>query len=146
MKKIYDILSRACVYTVLMTILICTVGLLSNGSPYLPVGQFLILTLIGIVLSLAQLIFRVQAISMPLRILIHYFTLLSSLLFLFSLTGKTTGTPAGYFVSGVLISIVYGLILLAVVAIKKVGSYSDKSSPSQIRENREKSTYTPRFK
>ena len=149
MKRLSEILSRGCVYTVVLTFLICLFGLGIEGTPSLPVGQFLVLTAIGMILSLAQNIFLLQTIRLIYRFLIHYGVLLVLFEVLFVFTGKiTTGGPTGIFVSATVLTILYVLVATAVYFIlKAIAKRSQSSAPKKAEPQKaQKDVYVPRYK
>ena len=148
MNRLYSLFARGCVYTVAMTFLICLFGLGMEGTPSLPVGQFLVLTVIGMVLSLTQNIFLLQNMRLIYKILIHYGVILVLFELLFVLTGKiTTGGPTGIFVSATVLTILYGLVFVAVFFLRKAilkNRPLEKKAP--LPQTKQKEVYTPRYK
>ena len=148
MKRMLQILTRGCVYTVVITFLICLFGLGIEGTPSIPVGQFLLLTILGMILSFAQDVFLLQNIKLIYRFFIHYGIILVLFELLFVLTGKiTTGGPVGIFVSATVLTILYAIVSVSAYFLYQAIRKKVDNPPRQNGQNKakEKAPYTPRY-
>ncbi len=148
MKRLKEIFTRGCVYTVAITFLICLFSLGMEGTPSVPVGQFLLLTVIGMLLSLTQNVFLLKNIRLIYRILIHYSVILVLFELLFFITGKvTTGGPGGIFVSATVLTILYAIAFVSIYFLQKAMRKDAPDSPSKKNiEDKPKEVYVPRYK
>lgn len=148
MKYFKELFTRGCVYTVAITFMICLFGLGVEGTPSVPIGQFLLLTVIGMLLSLTQNVFLLKNIRLIYRILIHYFVILVLFELLFVFTGKvTTGGPTGIFVSATVLTLLYAVVFVCVYFIKKAFHKNvPTAAPERSRADAKKEVYVPRYK
>ena len=64
MKQAKEILKDACVYTVIITFLFSVIGLFAvDKNASIPLGQFLIIALFGLFISLAGLVLKFEEIK-----------------------------------------------------------------------------------
>lgn len=147
MKAIFKIFSRGCVFAVLLALIVCLFGLGAAVEPSIRITQFLLIVLIGEVISLAQEIFRIRALRPIWRLLIHFGALLVSFYLLFSATDKiTTGTNGAVFIFITLFTLIYSIIF-AVVALIKTRLHLPVFSPKiTTKGQKEKTPYVPRYK
>ncbi len=113
MKHIKSILKEACVYTVIITFLFAFVGLFTlEKNASIPLGQFLIIMLFGLLISLAQCILKLDKLKLTYRYLIHFLVLYTSFMCTFYLTGKVTAKGAsGFLICTVIFILCYFFIL-----------------------------------
>ena len=112
-KQIKDILTNACIYTVIITFIFAFVGLFAlDKNASIPIGQFMIIMLFGFFISLAQCILKITRIKPFARQLIHFVVLYIAFICTFYLTGKiTTKGASGFLVSTILYIFAYLLIV-----------------------------------
>ena len=114
MKPLKNILKNACVYTVIISFLFAFVGLFAlDKNASIPIGQFFIIMLFGLFISLGQCVLNFNKVKPFIRYLIHFSILYISFICTFYLTGKiTTKGASGFLVSTILFVFAYLFVIL----------------------------------
>ena len=149
MKTAKKLFSRACVYTVLLSIAVAVSALFGEfEKAIIPLSQYLIILLIGALLSVSQEIFSVKRLRFSLRLLIHYLAVTASLTAIFAFTGKiTTSGAADVFVWATIFSLLYGVGFLCYLLLCRLRGVSYAwAIESDAERAKRNATYTPRYK
>ena len=122
MKNLKETIKNACVYTVIITFLFAFIGLFTfDSNASIPLSQFFILMLFGLIIAFAQNIMKVTKLKSSTRYSIHFLTLYVSFMVVFYFTGKiTTKGPSGFFVVTVLFALAYFTVILIRYIFQKI--------------------------
>ena len=150
MKKIENLLLKACGYTILILILFYAVAFTGFTTPAIQLPTFLLILVFGIVISAAGMILYVNSLKPILRVLIHYAVMLVSFFIVFILGGKLhTGGSSTIFAAIILFTFLYALIFAIVYFIRRAVISADKAidkkSAAQSKRKKKK-PYTPLYK
>ena len=121
MKKIKSLLLNACAYTVLLLtafFVFATVGIGEGALMSFP--SFFVLFIIGCIISASGLIFMIEKIGYPVRVIIHFFILLGAFFWILSTMGHLADkAPSAYIVIVFAFAFIYAAVSLAAYFIKK---------------------------
>lgn len=149
MKKIENLLLKACGYTLLTTLLFYIAALLGEFTkPAIDFPTFALIFVFGIIISAASMILYVKTMHTALKILIHYVILFIAFFVIFLLAGKLTlGGPSVVFAAIVIFTFLYALIFAAVYFIRRAVIGADKALDARVsKKNSAKKPYTPLYK
>ena len=149
MEKIKSIILNSTAYTVVILLLFYIYALIGNLThPAITFGTFLIILLFGFVISLANMIFKIEKLHYALRLLIHYTALLITFIVVFIIAGKLSLSGlASVFSAIVIFTFLYAVIYAISYGVKSAMSSVDKSKKSSKRapEVNKKSVYKPLY-
>ena len=152
MKKLKNILLLACTYTViLITVFFLFIAVDSGIKSAITFGSFLAIFLIGCLISLSNLILGINGLSYPIKIILHFSSLLASLFTLLFTTGFLTGkTPSSYIVLIFAYALIYAVVWIICYFIRKgKTSFSKRTKKVDAKSKEkkaEKSEYKPLYK
>ena len=114
MKKILNLFKNACAITVFVQLLFFTfVSIDPIVAQTMTYPAFLIILMMGCIISLSHLILEIKPLSVFVRRAIHFFTLLAAIFLLLGLTGFLVGRNTGfYFIVTFVYSLIYAASLL----------------------------------
>lgn len=148
MKRLENILLKACFYAVLIVTLFFLFTLMTSFTEAaIKIDTFMLILLFGLIIALADLVFKIEKINFALRLLIHYASLLITFVVIFVVSGKITGAGGGAVISAVFIfTVLYAVIFLLVYfgkkSLRKAERGLDKKMPQKTREKKQyKSLY-----
>ena len=149
MKKIEKLLLDACAYTVLISLLFLLFAQISGfTTATLSFWRFLLLTLFGAIIALANNIWSLKDWHYMLRLFIHYIALLAAFIAVFVISGNIKADGgAAIFVAIVIYTFLYALFFTIVYFGKKSVNAVDKKlvSKKKVTDKKEEK-YSPRFK
>lgn len=151
MKKIENLLLKACGYSLIILTLFFAVAALGNfTSAAIDFPTFLLIFVFGIIISTASMILYVQALKPIFRVMIHYAILLISFSVIFILAGKLGNGGASVIFSAIVIftflyAVIFAVTYLIRRAIKSADKALDKKNSSSSKGNKNK-PYTPLYK
>ena len=150
MKRLEKLLLSGCGYTVLILSLFYLFALFdSYTQAYINFPTFLLIFLFGILVSLAGMILKIDRIKMPLRLLIHYATLLITFCVVFIFTGNlSAGGGSIVFSAIVIFTFLYVILALIVYLVLKFIRKADLKMDSLVGSKKEskKNAYSPLYK
>ena len=152
MKIVEKTLLKACAYTVMLLSVLYIFGSLGNYEMgYINFSTFSVIAVFGFIISMCDLIFKIEKFHTALRILIHYFVLLFSFIILFSITGNFFANSQNKFLSGALIfTAFYAVLFIVVYILRKITTKIDLLTEKElIKKNSKKSAvkeYKPLYK
>ncbi len=150
MKKLENLLLKACGYTIITMTLFYIVALIGKlTAAALDFPTFALIFLFGTVISLSGLILEIQTMRAVFRILIHYFVLLTAFFFVFLFTGKLGNTSMPLIFSALIIfTFLYALIFTITYFIKRAVNSADSFLSKKITDGKKgkKKPYTPLYK
>lgn len=149
MKKLENLLLKACGYTIITMALFYLVALIGEFTKAaIDFQTFALIFLFGIVIATAGLILEIRSMRLVFRIILHYFVLLIAFFFVFLFAGKlgTAGTSV-IFSAIVVFTFLYALIFTITYLIKRAVNGADSliSAKTGNKKN-EKKPYTPLYK
>ncbi len=151
MKKLESVLLKACGYTVLiMAVFYAFMSLNDESSLSLP--TFVLISVFGILVSVTTMILGLKKPALPIRILLHYASLLLVFYVVFIAIGKrAASTPAQIFSAVIIFTVVYIFMFIAVYFIRlligKIDKRLDKKSARKHSSKQDtKSEYKPIYK
>lgn len=150
MKKIENLLLKACGYTLLILVLfyvVAMIGKLSAAAIDFP--TFALIFVFGVIISAANLVLYTK-LKTVFKVLIHYAVLLISFSIIFILAGKlNTGGSSVIFTAIVVFTFLYGVIFAIAYFVRRAVISADKSL-NKLNEKKggknSKKPYTPRYK
>ncbi len=154
MKRIEKIILTGCTFTVLISLLFFIFAQISSNESALSISfpRYLIITLFGFIIALANTVFEFERLHKAVKIIIHYAILLTAFLVIFAGGALSLDTAAGFFVAIIIFTILYALFTVLTLVIKKSISKIDSKIDSQNATQKPKedkksgSNYEPRFK
>ena len=153
MNRIKALLLSACAYTVLiLTVFFMFASVGSGELALLSFRSFLILFLIGCIISLSKLIFLIEKPAYYFKVIIHFTVLLGSFMWLLHTIGYLASkAPSTYFVLIFAFAIIYAAVSVASHFVKKfskrVGAKIDKKlGERRASKDKKKSEYKPLYK
>ena len=152
MKTIENILLKACGYTVFILTLFYLFGLLSEiGAAFINFSTFLTIALFGLLISLAELVFKIEKIHTALRVLIHYIVLLIAFNVIFIASGNLSANTTGQIFSAIIIFTVFYVIMFGLVYIfrrfiQKTDKCIDTKRAKNNIDNRKENEYKPLYR
>jgi len=137
MKRIENILLKACGYTVFFLLLFYVFGAVSKYTDqYIDIKTFLIILLFGFIISVAGFILTIEKIKIPLRILIHYVALFIAFYAVFIISGNLkTGGASVVFSAIVIFTFLYAIVFAAVFFVRKAVKKADAAINKKIAKN-----------
>lgn len=149
MEKIKSIILSSTAYTVVIILLFYIYALIGNLThPAITFGTFLIILLFGFVISLANMIFKIDKLHYAIKLLIHYAALLISFIFVFIIAGKLSISGiASVFSAIVIFTFLYAVIYAISYGVKSALNSVDKSkkSANNKQQTNKKSVYKPLY-
>ena len=152
MKRIEKTLLRGSGYTILiLTLFYAFAHIAEFEKTSIGIGRFFIILGFGMLISGAELMYELLTMQRWIKNSIHYFILLISfsIIFIFGDFYASKGLTA-VFVSIIIFSVLYFLILGIVIGVKRTVSGVDKRLDKKIRSKStardSKEVYTPKFK
>ena len=150
MEKIKSIILSSTAYTVVIILLFYIYALIGNLThPAITFGTFLIILLFGFVISLANMIFKIEKLHYAIKLLIHYAALLISFIFVFIIAGKLSISGiASVFSAIVIFTFLYAVIYAISYGVKSALNSVDKSknSANSKQQTNKKSVYKPLYR
>ena len=154
MKKLEGLIKSASCLTVLVLSLFYIFAVITGfAAPYIDFGMFALIFLFSLVIAVANLILGIKKYKLPLRIFIHYITLLIAFIFVFIFAGKlSAGGPEAILISVIIFTLLYAVIFtISYFTIKAVRAADERIDKSRVRSNAEQakkknSNYKPRYK
>lgn len=121
MKTLENLLLKACGYTVTILFLFYLSGALSTlTDPYIDFKTFSVILLFGALISLSELIFRIEKISAILKVLIHYSVLFCAFTVIFISSGNIAKRgPAAIFSALIIFTFFYAIIFTSGYFLRK---------------------------
>lgn len=146
MKKIEGFILKSCGYTVLLLIILyiflTAMSLTDSG---VPVGRFLLMLGYGCLISAAELVYKALEIRKALKVLIHYSMLLAGFMVVYlTIRGVTGNIAASILVAIAIFTLLYALILGAVIGIKRLVGKADSElerRPDRPKKKKETPEY-----
>lgn len=128
MKRIENILLRACGFTILITLLFYVIAFVGQlTEPRIKFGTFALIFAFSVVISLANTVLKMNKPSFLWRILIHYSALLVSFSVIFIISGNIKSEGPGGILSAVIIfTFLYAIVFTLSYLIIKAVRASDK--------------------
>ena len=123
MKKIESLVMSACALTVLiLTIFYLFAMATGYSTPLIDFGTFALILTFGIIISVANLILRIESLKLAARILIHYLSLLVAFTVIFAVNGNLGGGNVGAITAAIIVfTFLYAVIfLICYFAIKPI--------------------------
>ncbi len=145
MKKLENLLLKACGYTVLILTLLYSFASAENfNESKVGFSTFALILLFGILISLATLVLGMKKPKLPLRILIHYGTLLLAFFVIFMTNGRiSVDSPAKTFSTIIIFTLLYALLFGTVYLIRRLVKSADrKLDKKQSKKSEYKSIYS----
>ncbi len=145
MKKLENILLKACGYTILILVLFYLFAAFNNfGESEIGFSTFALIFAFGILISLTTLILGFKKPSLPFRILIHYGSLLLAFFAVFVAGGKISAdSPSKIFSAVIIFTVLYALIFGIVYLVRRlVKSADNKIDKKQKPKSEYKSIYS----
>ena len=150
MKKIENLLLRACGYTIIIMAIFYAVAMIGKfTSASLTFGRFALLFTFGLIISAAGLLLTVNRIKLPLRILIHYAILLAAFCFVFILSGNLGTSSSVAFTAVVVFTFLYATVFAIAYSVKRAVSALDKAVDKNVKitaKTAKTKEYTPLYK
>ncbi len=146
MKKIESFILKSCGYTVLLLlvlyIFLAAMGVTEQG---VPIGRFLLMLGYGCLISGAELVYKALEVRKALKILIHYSMLLAGFMVVYlTIRGITGNIAASILIAVTIFTLLYALILGAVIGLKHLVSKADtelESRPDSPKKKKEAPEY-----
>ena len=128
MKKLENILLKASGFTILILMLFYMFALSGNLTPAtIAFPTFLLIFFFGVIISVATMILGLKQLKLPIRLLIHYTTLLVAFCSIFIASGNIQADSAAKIFSAVVIfTVLYALFFATVYLIKRTVNLIDK--------------------
>ena len=152
MKRIEKTLLHGSGYTVLiLTLFYAFAHIAEFDKTSIGIGRFFIVLGFSMLIACAELLYELLSVKRWLKNLIHYFILLSafSIIFIFGDFYTAKGITA-VFISIILFTILYLLILGIVLGVRRTVNVADRKIDKRINSQSCKSgakdVYTPKFK
>ena len=148
MKYIEKFLYHSAAYTVVISILFFIFAAISRVDELsISFSRYMLIFAFSLIISATEFIFSIKKLHVSLRYLIHYFVLCIGFFVVFlsvrSAAGNAQFSAATVFAGIIIFSLVYFLIVLALLLIKKVISKRTKGVDKKVGKATD---YTPRFK
>lgn len=118
MSKLKTIIYRTGIYTVSLCLFLYVFALLikySNAT--IDIGGFLVILALSLVLSASQEVFTLPSLSYPIKVLVHFASMLLSFTVIYVTRSETT--PTKIFVAVIVFTILYAIIFTATYFIKR---------------------------
>ena len=127
MKIIENLILKACGYSSAILFLFYLAGTVADfTNPYINFKTFLFIALFGVVISIAELVLKVEKIHIFLRILIHYLALFCAFTVIFIISGNiAVKGPASIFSALIIFTVLYAVIFSALYFIRKAIKTAD---------------------
>ncbi|MBO5945118.1 MAG: hypothetical protein J6Q69_00785 [Clostridia bacterium] len=152
LRKIEKFLLSACAYTVGVTLLFFLIGSIFY-SVVLELASFLVCILMGVTISLANLISKIRSIKIWFRVPMHFAVLLGMwILFLYTAASNAMDGSGRVFVAIVIYTVFYAAAFAIVCAIKALIKHLDDKAEVIAKNKNSKNSkdkngkYSPRFK
>ena len=150
MKRIENLLLKACGYTLLILTLFYLVALLGEFTvAAIDFHTFALIFVFGVIISAVSLILYVEKIKPIFRVLIHYATLLVSFFVIFLFAGKLNAGGSSVVFSAIIIfTVLYAVIFTITYLIRRAVISADKALDKKAVSNAKKTKkpYTPLYK
>ncbi len=152
MKTIEKILLQAAAYTIGITLAFFTLASAFGIMAVLTFFNFFICILIGILISTANLVYKINSLQIWAKTPIHYAILLALFIpFLYIAIPEFMQRPAAIFVAIMIFTILYAVAVAITVGIIKLVKYFDTKLESSGKKtskstNKTSNNYTPKFK
>ena len=150
MKRLENLLLSGCGYTVLILSLFYLFALFdSYTGAYINFPTFLLIFFFGFLVAAAGMILKIDRIKLPVRLLIHYITLLVTFCIVFIFTGKlSAGGASVVFSSIVIFTFLYIFLALIVYLVLKFIRKADSKFDTMAKSKNEskKKAYSPLYK
>ena len=140
MKRLENVVLKACSYAVLIATLFFLFTLITNFTEAaLKIGTFMLILLFGFIIALADLIFGIKKLNNALRVLIHYGALLLTFIVVFVVFGNISLGGAGATISAIFIftalyAVVFPIIYFSKKSIGAIDKKLDKKAPKRANE------------
>ena len=109
------------------------------------IGRYFLIVGFSILITVAELIFKVKSLNKFISYLIHFSALFVSFLVVFILVNDQDFKPSFIFSSLVIFALCYFAVFGINVAYKKIRNKAGKALESKQKEQNEKPKYTSRF-
>ncbi len=128
MKRLENLLLKACAFTVLIVLLFFLFTLATDFTEAaITIGTFMIILAFGIIVAVANLVLDIKPLKFIYRLLIHYAVLLIAFIIIFVINGKvSTGGAAAVFSAVVIFTLLYAVFFIIAHFIKRSISSADK--------------------
>ena len=148
MRIIEKLLLKSCAYSVLIVTLFFLFTMVTSFTEAaIRLGTFFLILLFGLLISLSDLILKIEKLHKMLRLLIHYSVLLVAFIVIFIISGNISASGAGAVFSAVFIfTVLYAVISLIVYLAKRsVKSVDAKLGKKAAQNKKPKSNYKPLY-
>lgn len=142
MKRLENLLLKGCGFTILILSLFYTFATIGNVNlAKIDFATFILIFFFGLLISLTTLILNIPHLKYPIRVLIHYASLLTTFFVVFLSTGNIKAdTPANVFSAVIVFTALYSLLFGITALVKKLVKNIDKkmdgkSQASKTRKN-----------
>ena len=151
MKTLEKLLLKACGYTVTILFLFYIAGTVSEfTAPYIDFKTFSVILLFGALISLSDLILKIEKLSSPIKVLIHYAVLFCTFTATFLFSGNIAKRGATAIFSALIIftffyAIIFTLAYFLRKYVRKADSKIDKITLIKLEAKKDK-TYKKLYK
>lgn len=140
MKKLENILLKGCGYTILILVLFYLFAAFNNFSAAtIEFSTFALIFAFGMIISLATMILGLERPALPIRILIHYASMMLAFSAIFMASGHVNvSTPANIFTAVIIFTFFYILLFAVVYLIKRCVNSIDKKINMGAKDEKQK--------
>ncbi len=152
MKKIENLLLKACGYTILILVLFYLFAVISDFiEAAIAFPTFALIFGFGVLISLAGIIFEINSLKLIWKTLMHYAVLLIAFCVIFVISGKISSAGPSAIFSAIIIftflyAIVFAIAYVAQRAIAKADARVARNVSGNGKEKKEKREYKPLYK
>ncbi|MBQ8321033.1 MAG: DUF3021 family protein [Clostridia bacterium] len=140
MKRFENILLKGCGFAVLILTLFYIFALTSNyNNATIEFSTFALILAFGMLISFTTMLLGLKKLALPLRIAIHYTSLMVAFCIIFMASGNISAdSPAKIFSAVVIFTFLYAMLFGAVYFIKKLVNAVDNKVDKRSKKNTEK--------
>ena len=136
MRKIEKLFLTGCGYSVLILSLFYIFAAITEFvNPAIKPGQFVLILLFGMIISLAELLYDILKVKKVFKCLIHYAVLFVAFFMIFVISGNIISTKAaGVFIAVVVYTFFYFFIWLITNLVRRTIGIADNKLESKFRK------------
>lgn len=140
MKRFENILLKGCGFAILILTLFYIFALINDfNTATIEFSTFALILAFGMIISLTTMLLGLKKLSLPLRILIHYASLMLAFCLVFMASGNISAdSPAKIFSAIIIFTFLYALLFGVVYFIKKAVNTVDSKVNKRTKKNTEK--------